>query len=150
MNEVRADSGARARPTEQVSVVALRGGIMSTRSDSIVGEEPLEVRIANRGSPPVAVGVTMRTPGNDFELAAGFLLSEGFILAADDVRSVRYCTDVSEGIQRYNVVTVGTAVEHPTQHGRANLTVSASCGVCGTTTIEQLTVRCAPLGGRLP
>jgi FdhD protein len=118
---------------------------MSVRSDSIVGEEPLEIRVVAAHQDPVAVGVTMRTPGHDFELAVGFLLSEGVIERPDDVRSIRYCTDLLDETQRYNVVTVWVAPRGPIVARRSNLNVSSSCGICGTTTIEQLSCRCPQL-----
>ena len=136
------DGATRARPVEPVQVHVLAGGSMSVRADHVVGEEPLEVRLAAPGEPPVAVAVTMRTPGNDFELAVGFLLSEGLLATADDVRSVRYC-DLPEGDpQRYNVVTV-TAIPVPGMAVRQRAgTVTASCGVCGTATLDELQGRC--------
>src|ERR671923_789924 len=61
------------------SIVAVRGGSLEVRPDRIVGEAPLEIRAAGPGQDPVAVAVTMRTPGHEDELAVGFLRSEGLI-----------------------------------------------------------------------
>src|SRR5699024_3296265 len=75
--------------------------------DQITTEEPMEVRIAEPGSPARRFGVTMRTPGNDFELAAGIVFSEGLIAGMGDIESIAYCTDAHlRRDQEFNVVTV--------------------------------------------
>jgi FdhD protein len=112
-------------------------------------EEPLEIRVeffrgGTRESLPVAV--TMRTPGHDFELAAGFLRSEGILSSRDQVREITYCQ--TEGPQEYNVLSVrlrdGVAFD-PTFLAR-NFYTSSSCGVCGKASIEAIEVRgCGPL-----
>jgi FdhD protein len=142
MTEALGDTPHRAAPVEPVMVTALRHGERSERPDSVVGEEPLEIRLGGPGRDPEPVAVTMRTPGHDFELAAGFLIGEGLVPGQDDIRSVKYC-DLPEGDpQRYNVVTVATT--HPVDVGarRRSVTVSASCGVCGTATLDELKDRC--------
>ncbi len=109
------------------------------RHDVLAAEEPLEIRVGGR---PVAV--TMRTPGHDFELAAGFLLSEGVVGGPDDIRSMRYCA--GEGLPRpdgpvrseHNVLDVaGPAV---VESARA-FPVTSACGLCGRTTIEAVRTR---------
>ncbi len=140
----------RAGPVEQVQVHVLAGATLTSRSDYVVGEEPLEMRLGAPGSEPAPVAVTMRTPGHDFELAVGFLLSEGLLASMADLRSVRYC-DLPEGDpQRYNVVTVTGAVAHDAPRRRAT-TVTAACGVCGTATLDDLRGRCpaVPKGHRV-
>src|SRR3954465_871136 len=92
----------------QVLRVSLEeGGSTRQRADLLAAEEPLEIRIAtgpaSTGDP---LSVTMRTPGADFELAAGFLVGEGLVGDGDAIHSIRYC---SEGEQQYNVVTVRLA-----------------------------------------
>jgi FdhD protein len=100
-------------------------------ADDLVDEDPLEIRVGNR-----AVSVTMRTPGHDEELAAGFLLSEGLIRSAADIVSIRPCAEAREG----NVLNVMLApetrvdLEKLTRHVFA----SSSCGVCGKATIESV------------
>ncbi len=107
----------------------------------------MEIRVGapGAGSEPVAVAVTMRTPGNDFELAVGFLIGEGLVDDQADVREVRYCDLPAGDPQRYNVVTVAVTELAGTLTRRRLSTVSASCGVCGTATLEQLDRRCPPL-----
>src|SRR3954451_8860772 len=78
------------------------------REDHLATEEPLEIRLAWPGAPARRIGVTMRTPGHDFELAAGWLVHEG-ILAPDQISAVRYCTDTDlSPLEEFNVVTVET------------------------------------------
>jgi FdhD protein len=137
----------RASPVEPVQVTALRPGTRAERPDHVVGEEPLEIRLGSPWSTPEAVAVTMRTPGHDFELAVGFLLAEGLLAGQDDVRTVRYC----EGDpQRYNVVTVTGTHPLDVASRRRTVTVSASCGVCGTATLDQLQGRCPAVPAGVP
>lgn len=138
----------RARPVEPVFVTEIRPGGEQRRPDHVVGEEPMEIRVGGPDEKPVAVAVTMRTPGNDFELAVGFLLAEGIVEDPDAVRSVRYCDLPAGDPQRYNVVTVGAAgaagavARRRAVARQRAVAVSASCGVCGTATLEQLDRRC--------
>jgi FdhD protein len=116
-------------------VWTLDGDTEVRRRDSLATEEPLEIRVSAGGrSQPVAV--TMRTPGADFELAAGFLHGEG-LATAGGVRQVSYCADVAAPDQRFNVVTVETDADSPPAPVRAG-PVSSACGVCGSISIEQL------------
>lgn len=106
------------------------------RSERLAGEEPLEIRVAVPGGEVVATTATMRTPGQDFALAAGLLHAEGVIAHAGDVASIRYCTDVET--QHYNVVTVD--LRRAPRRGLAPRAIgsTASCGVCGTASIDDL------------
>jgi FdhD protein len=114
------------------------------RDDSVAVEEPLEIRIAGD-----AVAVTMRTPGDDGDLALGFLYGEGIIGAAADVGSVAHCgRPGSEGYGNVLDVIPGAGValayERVEASRRGTLT-TAACGVCGRRTIDDLTATCAPL-----
>ena len=103
----------------------------AVRHDAVAAEEPLEIRVGGR---PLAV--TMRTPGNDFELAAGFLLAEGMVAGADDIRSIRYCG--GEAPQEYNVLDVtGPEPVDPVR----SFPVTSACGLCGRATIESIRTR---------
>src|SRR5207244_11510070 len=93
------------RNVTRTRVIAVRDGGPLERPDRLATEEPMEIRAGGPGQEPVSVAVTMRTPGNDFELAAGFLYTEGLIRARDEVASVAYCELPAEE-QRYNVLTV--------------------------------------------
>lgn len=115
------------------------------RSDYVATEEPLEIRLV-AGGDRKTVAVTMRTPGNDFELAAGFLFSEGVIHSGADVRSIRYCVDKEVGEeQRFNIVNVELAGGRlPELAGlERHFFTSSACGVCGKAALENLESRCA-------
>jgi FdhD protein len=113
-------------------------------ADALATEEPMEIRVDAPGMEQRAVAVTMRTPGNDFELAAGFLHTEGLIAATGDVSGIRYC-DVPRAEQQYNVVTV--ALTRPFDAGlvQRNFYATSSCGVCGKASLDSIAVRCAPV-----
>jgi FdhD protein len=123
-------------------VIAVRGGRARERADGLAAEEPLEIRAAGPGQEPVRVAVTMRTPGHDFELAAGFLVTEG-LLGTGDVAAVAYCDD--PGVQRYNVVTVRSRAPFDLGAAERNFFATSSCGICGKAALEAVAVRCAPL-----
>jgi FdhD protein len=123
-------------------VIAVRDGRARERADGLAAEEPLEIRAAGPGQEPVRVAVTMRTPGHDFELAAGFLVTEG-LLGPDDVAAVAYCEDPDA--QRYNVVTVTSRLRFDLGAAERNFFASSSCGICGKAALEAVAVRCEPL-----
>ena len=114
--------------------------------DRLATEEPLEIRLAWPGRPAQRVAVTMRTPGHDFELATGFLVGEGVLASAEDLRTVAYCTDTAlTPEQELNVVTVelGVAPRTPPAERYAGLSAASSaCGVCGTESIDDVLARC--------
>jgi FdhD protein len=128
-------------------IVSLRGGVRSERTDTLAGEEPMEIRAHGPGQEPLRVAVTMRTPGGDFELAVGFLFTEGLIGPAD-VRRVAYCEDVDTEDQRYNVITVELERDLDESLLHRNFYATSSCGVCGKAALEDIEVRCAaiPMG----
>ena len=109
-------------------------------SDSVVVEEPLEIRI-KRGDKEEQLGITMRTPGNDLELAAGFLWGEGFLKSPDELISVKVCADKSLTLrQRANVVIaeVVQSSQESTRILERRFTITSACGVCGSTNISDL------------
>jgi FdhD protein len=132
-------------------IVSLRGGVRSERTDTLAGEEPMEIRAHGPGQEPLRVAVTMRTPGGDFELAVGFLFTEGLIGPAD-VRRVAYCEDVDTEDQRYNVITVELERDLDESLLHRNFYATSSCGVCGKAALEDIEVRCAaiPMGFHVP
>ncbi|MER6995634.1 formate dehydrogenase accessory sulfurtransferase FdhD [Streptomyces sp. NPDC000410] len=122
------------RVTERRRTIRIRGGAVSARPDTLVAEEPLEIRLNGR---PLAI--TMRTPGDDFALAAGFLVSEGVIGAAADVRSIVYCAGAQDdGANTYNVVDVRLApgVPVPDITLERNVYTTSSCGLCGKASLD--------------
>jgi FdhD protein len=128
-----------------VRVVALNNGARTERPDRLATEEPMEIRVGGPGVHPEAVAVTMRTPGADFELAVGFLYTEGLIGGRDDVAKVSYCEDLEPDEQQYNVVTVRLSRPFDAGRLRRNFYATSSCGVCGKASIEDIEVRCAPV-----
>lgn len=122
------------RVTERRKVIRIRDGHVSTRPDTLVAEEPLEIRL--NGKP---LAITMRTPGDDFPLAAGFLVSEGVLGTADDLQNIVYCAGATEdGSNTYNVVDVRTTpgVELPDITLERNVYTTSSCGLCGKASLD--------------
>jgi FdhD protein len=108
------------------------------RPDDLIVEEPMSIRLDG-----TLVSTTMRTPGHDFELAAGFCFTEG-MLAGAPVTGVRYCADGSALDSEFNVVTVETGGRAPAPTPRLGNT-SSSCGICGTEQLADLATRLTPL-----
>ena len=108
--------------------------------DLLAVEEPLELRVNGR-----RLAVTMRTPGNDIDLAAGFLVSEGVITKGDDFNTARYCAGAVDGVNTYNVldVTLGEGVEPPAPSLERSLITTSSCGLCGKESIDAVRTKSA-------
>ncbi|MFF8369427.1 formate dehydrogenase accessory sulfurtransferase FdhD [Streptomyces lydicus] len=122
------------RVTERRRVIRIRDGAVSSRPDTLVAEEPLEIRL--NGKP---LAITMRTPGDDFALAAGFLVSEGVLGAAEELQNILYCAGATEdGVNTYNVVDVKTApgVVIPDLTLERNVYTTSSCGLCGKASLD--------------
>ena len=119
------------------------GGEARRARDRLAVEEPLELRVAGR-----PVGVTMRTPGNDVELAIGYCISERLVARPDNVEAVRFCAPEGQA-QEFNVLTVdlrpGVPVPDPSLDRLA--VTSSSCGVCGKASIEAVTAACPTVAG---
>lgn len=136
------------RRTVRIRSERVRGERYVVRGDHVAAEEPLEVRLqeaAAAGGREHVVAVTMRTPGDDFELAAGFLLTEGVVADPSAIAGVRYCRSAKP--QEYNVVTVtlrGPGTFDPAAFSR-NFYVASACGVCGKASLDAVEVRgCKP------
>jgi FdhD protein len=129
----------------RVRALAVSEGATVERPDVLAAEEPMEIRVEGAGQPAVAVAVTMRTPGGDFELAAGFLFTEGLISGNGDVRRVSYCEDLQPEEQHFNVVTVELTRPFDADAVRRNFYASSSCGICGKATLDDVEVHCEPI-----
>jgi FdhD protein len=127
-----------------VRVCALDGVVAHEVPDKLVTEEPMEIRLHGPGQEPEPLAVTMRTPGNDFELAVGFCLTEGLLRSADELESVAYCL-AGEGEQEYNVVTVKLRRPVDRRGHERVFVANASCGLCGKTTIDDIEQQCPPV-----
>ena len=128
----------RRKVTNWAVTVVRKDGTHASKPDVLVTEEPLEIRVESPSQMVQPVAVTMRTPGHDFELGVGFLFTEGMIKNSDDVHTVRYCQLPDSAEQQFNVVTVSLTVQFDEALSRRGMVTSASCGICGTTSIEQL------------
>ncbi|MCO5974305.1 formate dehydrogenase accessory sulfurtransferase FdhD [Actinoallomurus soli] len=122
------------RVTVRRRIAHIDEGGRRARPDTLVVEEPLEIRL---GGHPLSV--TMRTPGNDFDLVTGFLYAEGVIRAPEDVAAMRYCADTDT----FNVVDVALAAEvaPPEVSVERSFYTTSACGVCGKTSIDALRQR---------
>lgn len=129
----------RGRASTRLRVTTVTAGERKSRRDVVATEEPLEIRI-QAGEVSKKVAVTMRTPGHDFELAAGFLFAEGIISGVDDIATLGYCMGPDKSEQEYNVVSVdlraATLPDHP--GFERSFDVSSSCGVCGKESLDQI------------
>jgi FdhD protein len=144
--EVAFERVGRPGSSHRVRVRAHDGTSIRSRVDSVATEEPLEIRLDD-GSRTVTAAVTMRTPGNDFELAAGWLYSEGIVGARSEVEKMAYCVDRSIGEeQRYNIVNVRvrSAQAVDLQGLKRHFFTTSACGVCGKAGIERLQLRDLP------
>jgi FdhD protein len=119
-----------------VQVIALRGGERAERAESVVVEEPLEIRLD--GEP---IAVTMRTPGNDVELAAGFLVTEGIARDFGAITSIAHC-DANENAIEVRSEPGAAAIVRPAARA---FVASSACGLCGKATLESLRTRAPAL-----
>ncbi|WP_316248045.1 formate dehydrogenase accessory sulfurtransferase FdhD [Hymenobacter sp. BT491] len=135
---------------EYATVQKVAGDHFVTESDVVAAEEPLEIRV---GFGPTGarehrtLAITMRTPGHDFELTAGFLLTEGLIQSRHDLTGVIYCPDVEKEEERHNVVRAELAPHVVADMPRLerHFYTSSSCGVCGKTSIDAVHASSCPV-----
>ncbi|VXB75284.1 formate dehydrogenase accessory sulfurtransferase FdhD [Aeromicrobium sp. 9AM] len=109
-------------------------GSSTVREDALAVEEPLEIRVGG-----TSFSVTMRSPGDDFDLVAGFLVSEGVIWSADQLVSMRFCAGTDEnGLQTFNVIDAELSADTPPLDLslERHVYTSSSCGICGTASID--------------
>lgn len=136
----------RPGPTTRVQMTAVEAGVTRNQTDLLATEEPLEIRLLIDGESRT-VAVTMRTPGADFELAAGFLHGEQIISDPDDVRRITYCIDPTIDVeQRYNIVNVElrTGVRPDLRSLERNFYTTSACGICGKASLDALRLRGCP------
>ncbi len=134
----------RPGPTTTAKVWKRDRARLSEESDRVAVEEPLEIRVERdeKGRHvSTSLSVTMRTPGSDFELAAGFLFTEGIVAWKRDIARIEYCTDAGVP-QEYNIVSVilRPEVEFNTDRLSRHFYMTSSCGVCGKTSLEAVRV----------
>lgn len=127
-------------------IATVENGAVRERFDEVATEEPLEIRLVLAGESRT-LAVTMRTPGADFELVAGFLFNEGVIASKSEIRTLSYCVDRDvDPEQRYNIVNVELARSAWPQLERLerHFITTSACGVCGKASIETLKLRDVP------
>ena len=131
-----------SRITARRKIIRLTVGAPTLAGEDLLAvEEPLEIRVNGR-----RLAVTMRTPGNDIDLAAGFLVSEGIITRGEDFNTARYCAGASvDGVNTYNVldVTLGAGVAPPSPSLERSLLTTSSCGLCGKESIDSVRTKSA-------
>jgi FdhD protein len=134
-------------PTRHVTttrIVAVRGESLEFRADRVVGEEPLEILAAGPGQTPVAVAVTMRTPGSEEELAIGFLRTEGLIEGPEVLRTTG--GDPATMNQPDDRITVHLARAFDASRvAERQFVATASCGICGKASLDEVAVRSDPI-----
>ncbi len=124
------------------AIIAWQGDAATAKDDAVAVEEPLEIRLAG-----LSVAVTMRTPGDDFDLALGFLFTEGIIRSLADVASIAYCVDEEE--HTGNIVNLNPHrpdLIDPTRWQR-NFFSTSSCGICGKASIDTIMQECRSILG---
>jgi FdhD protein len=139
-DKVRRGSKTKAR------VQTVEDGRVRVRPDVLATEEPMEIRLVSGGMKRT-VAVTMRTPGSDFELAAGFLYGEGIVSSQEDIKKISYCVDPDvDAEQQYNIVNVELrdTREYDLRPLERHFYTTSACGVCGKASLEQLEVRGCP------
>jgi len=129
-------------PTRRVEIIRCKPPAAQPAHDTVVVEEPLEIRIGK-----VSVVVTMRTPGHDEELAAGFLLTENVIRSAADIEHIATCNEIEKPEARGNifVVTLVRTANVDLDKLKRNFYATSSCGICGKASIEQVCTTVAPI-----
>jgi FdhD protein len=138
----RGSSPMRHITTRQI--VAVRGGSLEVRPDRVVGEAPLEIRAAGPDQEPVAVSVTMRTPGDEAELAVGFLRTEGLI-DGPEVIGFEGGDPVTLSQPDDTIVVRLSRPFDDSAVAERHFIATASCGICGKASIDELALRCDPL-----
>lgn len=138
------------RSTKQVKIQKARDSEITAHKDVLAVEEPLEIRLSiwEKGRYfEKSLSITMRTPGDDFELAVGFLFSEGIIQSRHDVEQLSYCVGLEKEKQNYNIVSIKLrpGFHFDSERLLRHFYTTSSCGVCGKASLEALQIRGCPL-----
>jgi FdhD protein len=144
MPELMDDDFEPIRHVTSAKIVAVRGASLEFRDDRVVGEAPLEIRAAGPGQEPVAVAVTMRTPGHEDELAIGFLRTEGLITGTEVLGTQTGDPGVLNQPDDTILVRLAKAFDASAVAER-HFIATASCGICGKASIDEVVLRCDPL-----
>jgi len=131
------------RPVTTVRALKVGPGRHLELPEEVATEEPMQILVAGAGQQPAPLSVTMRTPGHDFELAAGFVVTEG-VAAPHEIASVDYCQAIEgdDPASRFNHVTVHLTHTWLGAGPERRFAASSSCGICGKATIDQVSIEC--------
>jgi len=139
-------------PTRHVTttrIIAVRGDGLEVRADRVVGEEPLEIRAAGPNQDPVAVAVTMRTPGNEDDLAVGFLRTEGLIEGPEVLRVETGDPGTLNQPDDTALVRLSRAFD-ASRVAERHFIATASCGICGKASLDEVALRVEPIPAGAP
>ncbi len=146
--EIGTRGNTRRTSKTKARVRTVENGRPRLKSDVLATEEPMEVRLVTSDETRT-VAVTMRTPGNDFELAAGFLYGEGIVSSQREIRGISYCVDRDlDAEQQYNIVNVevaGRSEDYDMPSLERHFYTTSACGVCGKASLEQLELKGCPV-----
>ncbi len=147
LEKAKAGDKARRGSKTKVRVRVAEDGRIRVRPDTLATEEPMEIRLITGGERQT-VAVTMRTPGADFELAAGFLYGEGILSSPEEIEKISYCVDADvDAGQKYNIVNVELrgGRDYDLRSLDRHFYTTSACGVCGKASLEQLELRGCPV-----
>src|SRR5215204_3007994 len=147
LEKAKAGEKPRRGSKTKARVRVVEDGHARVQPDTLATEEPMEIRLVFEDARQT-VAVTMRTPGADFELAAGFLYGEGIVSSPEDVKKISYCVDPDvDAEQQYNIVNVELRAgrEYDPRPLERHFYTTSACGVCGKASLEQLELRGCPV-----
>jgi FdhD protein len=133
------------RQATRVRITAVRGTSVEQRDDRLAGEEPMAIRAAGPGQGPIDVAITMRTPGHEADLAAGFLFTEGLVANADDILNIEVGDPATRSSPDDEVLVRLRTTLDTSRLADRNFVATASCGICGKASLDAVQVRCATL-----
>jgi FdhD protein len=133
------------RQATRARVLVVRGGTVETREDRLAGEEPMAIRVAGPGQDPIDVAITMHTPGDEADLAVGFLCSEGLVRDPKEIVAIEHGDPASHAVPDDEVLVRLSRHFDPALVAERNFVATASCGICGKASLDQLEVRSAPI-----
>ena len=133
------------RRATRANVTAYHAGHAEVREDRLAGEEPMAIRACGPGQVPVDVAVTMRTPGHEAELAAGFLRAEGLLEDPADIEAIDVADPATHAHPDDEVVVHLTRPFDASRVAARNFVATASCGICGKASLDDVQIRCRPI-----
>ena len=133
------------RRATRARITAYRSGRVEVRDDRLAGEEPMAIRLSGPGQAPIDIAVTMRTPGHEAELAAGFLRTEGLLEDPADIVAIEVADPATHAHPDDEVVVHLSRPFDASRVSARNFVASASCGICGKASLDDIQIRCRPI-----